>query len=68
MSELIFTGSDPSGNYAEIRKARDGYSVFTWRDNGTGAYQWREQHGLKPFREAFRVATDYLKLDFSDLR
>ena len=68
MGDLIFSGSDSTGNHASIRKARDGYSVFTWRDNGTGAYAWREQHGLKPFREAFRVATDYLKIDFSSLQ
>ena len=68
MGEIIFTGSDPSGNHAKIRKAQDGYSVFTWRDIGMGVHQWREQHGLKPFGVAFKLATDYLQSDFSSLQ
>jgi hypothetical protein len=54
MGELIFTGSDPAGNHAQICKAKDGFSV-------------REQHGLKPFGVAFRLATDWLKSDWSNL-
>lgn len=67
MGELIFSGSDLAGNHAQIRKANYGYSVFTWRDIGTGVHLWREQHGLKPFGAAFKLATDYLHSDFSNL-
>lgn len=64
---IIFTGSDTYGNHAKICKAQDGYSVFTWRDAGTGVYLWREQHGLKPFGIAFKLATDWLHSDFTGL-
>ena len=68
MSELNFTGSDPSGRRAEIRSTgsidyrtgENGFSVFTWRDDGTGVYLWREFHG-EAWPAAYRRAIDWLK-------
>lgn len=55
-----FTGSNPNGYKAEIQTAPDGFSVFTWRDNGSGVILWREKHNLS-WATAFTIATDWIK-------
>lgn len=64
---LTFNGSSPNGNKATIRstnlqdyrKDENGYSVFTWRDDGSGVILWREQHEMA-WEDAFKKATDWL--------
>lgn len=59
----MFTGSSPAGYRAEIRKAKDGYSLFTWFDSDkTGLLMWRESHGLTWF-DAFTRACEHLKTE-----
>ena len=59
-----FKGSNPNGNKAEVRQSENpwntGYSVFTWRDNGSGVLLWREKHELS-WEAAFTIASDWLK-------
>ena len=61
---LNFSGSSPSGFKAQIRKSEDpyefGFSVFTWKDDGSGVILWREKHELS-WEDAYRVASDWLK-------
>jgi len=47
---------------AEIRKAADGYSVFTWSDFGgnIGVIQWRERHAQE-YGPAFYAACAWLR-------
>jgi hypothetical protein len=63
MAQLNFTASNPNGNKAQIRKSEEpwdkGYSVFTWKDSGSGVILWREKHEL-PWDMAFQIATDWV--------
>ena len=58
-----FTGSNPNGRKAEIRQSEspwgNGYSVFTWHDDGTGVIMCGEQHEMS-WDAAFAVASDWL--------
>ena len=68
---LNFSGSEPSGRKAEIRESEapydDGYSVFTWHDDGTGVILWREHHEVKPWIAAYSIAAKWLNPDYSGL-
>ena len=61
---LSFTGSNPKGQKAKVRKSKspweNGFSVFTWSDNGTGVILWRETHELS-WDDAYKTAQDWLK-------
>jgi len=69
---LNFSGSEPSGRNAQIREIESpydyGYSVFTWHDSGKGIVLWREQHEIQQWADAFKIATDWLRSDFSNLQ
>ena len=58
-----FKGSNPNGNKAEIRQSdspyETGYSVFTWRDDGSGVILWKEKHELT-WNEAFCIASEWI--------
>lgn len=60
---LNFTGSNPQGFKAQVRHSEmpydTGYSVFTWRDDGTGVILWREQHELA-WNDAYSIAQEWL--------
>lgn len=58
---LVFTGAAEERR-AEIRKADDGYSLFTWSDFGgnIGIILWRERHGQE-YGQAFCAARDWLQ-------
>lgn len=64
---LNFTGSDTKGNKAQIHQADDGYSVYLWCERVNVTYDWQEVHGITEWCQAFRLATDWLQNDFSDL-
>lgn len=64
---LTFSGSDTKGNKAQIHQADDGYSVYTWCERANVTYDWQERHGITDWCHAFRLATDWLQNDFSDL-
>ena len=63
-----FKGSNPQGRKAEIRSTNSldyrpqdlGFSVFTWRDVGTGVQLWSEKHELT-WDDAFATAQNWLK-------
>ena len=62
-----FKGSNPAGFKAEIRstdsidyrKGEKGYSLFTWKDDGSGVYLWREQHEMT-WQDAYTKAVEWL--------
>lgn len=60
---LNFKGYSPSGFKAEIRQSETpyeiGFSVFTWKDDGSGVILWREKHELC-WEDAFKIATDWI--------
>lgn len=57
---LIFTGSNPAGYKAEVRKDDcDKFSLFRWMDDGSGVILWREYHDL-PYKDAMQTAFDWL--------
>lgn len=58
---LVFSGQT-SERKAQIRKAADGYSVFTWADYGgnIGIIQWRESHAISEWSDAYKLAADWL--------
>lgn len=60
-NSLVFSGSNPQGYNAQIRRAPDGcYSLFTWFDTDkTGLILWREKHGLI-WDSVFNAAIDHL--------
>lgn len=57
----MFQASNPDGYKAEIRQADDGFSLFIWRDNGSGVHLWRESHGLT-WPDAFSAAINWLSI------